>query len=256
MFAYDAMRRLGVILTICAVSVSATIINDRATAAPATVQSNLGTPLPPPSERFREGVAAYDRGDFTNAYAIWLPLAQQSDLAAMRNVALLLREGKGTTRDSVRALWFYEEAGAKGFALAQVNAAFMHLEGDGVPKNLEAAAFWFHAGALAGSPIAQYNLAVMYERGSGVEKDMPKALGWYALAARSGSKPALDRLALLVPAIEGPKAPERAPLPDAAATSQAEQDSAAAPTTPPSDAPIEEPQTDAHSLDMDDPARL
>ena len=256
MFAHDVMRRCGVVLTICAVSLSGAGFQTRAFAAPATVQSNLGTPLPPPSERFREGVEAYDRGDFETAFKIWLPLAQQSDLAAMRNVALLLREGKGTARDPVRALWFYEDAGAKGFALAQVNAAFMHLEGDGVPKNLEAAAFWFHAGARAGSPIAQYNLAVMYERGTGVEKDMPKALGWYALAARSGSTPALDRLALLVPALEGPKAPERTVLPDAAATSEAEQDVAIAPTPPPSDAaPLEEPQTGDYSLDMDDPAR-
>ncbi len=256
MFDFDAMRRRGVILTICAAALSGVALAGSAVAAPATVQSNLGTPLPPPSERFREGVAAYDKGDFTTAFNIWLPLAQQADLAAMRNVALLLREGKGTKRDPVRALWFYEEAGSKGFALAQVNAAFMHLEGDGVPKNLEAAAFWFHAGARAGSPIAQYNLAVMYERGSGVEKDMGKALGWYALAARSGSKPALDRLALLVPALEGPKAPERAELPDATASPQAEQDAATATIAPASVAPVEEPQTGAHSVDLDDPARL
>ena len=151
MFDFDAMRRLGAVLTICTVAVSGVMLTGGAMAAPATVQSNLGTPLPPPSERFREGVAAYDKGDFATAFNIWLPLAQQADLAAMRNVALLLREGKGTKRDPVRALWFYEEAGSKGFALAQVNAAFMHLEGDGVPKNLEAAAFWFHAGARAGS---------------------------------------------------------------------------------------------------------
>lgn len=165
-------------------------------------------PLPPPSERFLKGVEAYDGGDFKHAFEIWLPLAQGGDLAAMRNVALLLRTGKGTDRDPKRALWFYEEAGSKGFGLAQLNAAFMHLTGDGVPKNLEAAAFWFHAAALSGSPIAQYNLAVMYERGQGVEKDLPKALGWYALASRSGSKLALDRLAALVPSLEGPKAPK------------------------------------------------
>lgn len=181
-------------------------------AAPVAVLSDA-TPLPPPSERFQQGVAAYDKGDFAAAYGIWLPLAQQADLAAMRNVALLLREGKGVARDPKRALWFYEEAGAKGFTLAQINAAFMHLNGDGVPKNLEAAAFWFHSAARANSPIAQFNLATMYETGQGVTKDIAKALGWYALAARSGSQPALDRLAILVPELKGPDAPE-ATMPD------------------------------------------
>ncbi len=207
-------------------------------AAPVQVFPTRADPLPPPSVRFQEGVAAYDKGDFAKAFQIWLPLAQQADLAAMRNVALMLRKGEGTPRDPKRALWFYEEAGSKGFALAQVNAAFMHLEGDGVPKNLEAAAFWFHSAARAGSPIAQYNLAVMYERGTGVEKDLPKALGWYALAARSGSQPAIDRLAILVPSLDGPKAPQRteapvvntlpAPLPSLSA----EQPAPAAPAAP------------------------
>ncbi len=169
--------------------------------------------LPPPSTRFLEGVTAYDTGDYHRAFEVWLPLAQGGDLAAMRNVALMLRKGEGTPRDPARALWFYEEAGSKGFGLAQLNAAFMHLEGDGVPKNIEAAAFWFHAAALSGSPIAQYNIAVMYERGQGVDKDMPRALGWYALAARSGNKLAMDRLAVLVPSLDGPKAPKPADLP-------------------------------------------
>lgn len=196
-----------------------------ATAAPAKVLTHE-VELPPPSERFQQGVAAYDKGDFTTAFKIWLPLAQQSDLAAMRNVALLLRTGKGVARDPARALWFYEEAGSKGFALAQVNAAFMHLNGDGVPKNPEAAAFWFHAASLAGSPIAQYNLAVMYESGKGVDKDIGKAIGWYALAARGGSELAIKRLAILVPELEGPKAPERMPpspedVPGAAAQNDA-----------------------------------
>ncbi len=207
------LRRIG-IGCLCAAIVAllaATAAFDSAIAAPVQVLTHPVV-LPPASERFRQGVAAYDKGDFTQAFKIWLPLAQQTDLAAMRNVALLLRTGKGVKRDPTRALWFYEEAGSKGFTLAQVNAAFMHLEGDGVPKNLETAAFWFHEAARAGSPIAQYNLAVMYERGTGVDKDMAKALGWYALAARSGSQPAIKRLETLVPALGGPKAPEHAPM--------------------------------------------
>ncbi len=214
-----------------------------ALAAPATVLSNPSDTPPPKSELFQRGVVAYDKGDFETAFKIWLPLAQQADLAAMRNVGLMLREGKGTARDPKRALWFYEEAGSKGFTLAQVNAAFMHMKGDGVPKNLEAAAFWFHAASLAGSPIAEYNLAVLYESGQGVEKNIGMALGWYAIAARNGSKLAVERLTKLVPELEGPKAPERTeaspqdrvvaqPLPDATAPT-----APAAPTAPESVAP-------------------
>ena len=48
---------------------------------------------------FQAGVAAYDAGDYTRAYEIWLPLAKLGDLAAQRNVGHLLRLGRGTARD-------------------------------------------------------------------------------------------------------------------------------------------------------------
>jgi TPR repeat protein len=194
-------------------SVAAALLWGAAAAHAAPPEIHPEQPKIAPSIRFQEGVTAYDQGDFKRAFDIWLPLAQGGDLAAMRNVALLMRKGEGTVKDPKRALWFYEEAGRKGFALAQLNAAFMYLEGDGIPKELDAAAFWFHEAALAGSPIAQYNLGVMYEGGLGIDKDLPRALGWYALAARSGNQHAMDRLAVLVPALPGPKPPSPADKP-------------------------------------------
>lgn len=212
-FARSAFAPAFLGLRLAALAVALVMGATAVQAGPVQTLPEHTAPLPPPSARFLEGVTAYETGDFKRAFDIWLPLAQGGDLAAMRNVGLLLRKGEGTPRDPARALWFYEEAGGKGLALAQLNAAFMHLEGDGVPKNAEAAAFWFHAAAIAGSPIAQYNLAVMYERGSGVEKDLPRALAWYALAARSGNVLALDRLAVLVPSLAGPRAPKPADKP-------------------------------------------
>lgn len=161
-------------------------------------------------DKFDEGVAAYDAGDYTKAFAIWLPLAQQDDLAAMRNVALLLRQGLGVERDPARALYFYERSGRAGLVASQVNSAFMYLDGDGIPQDYRKASFWFHAAAMAGVPVARYNLGVMYERGLGVDEDPARALAWYTLAARSGHARALDRLAVLVPHLHGPPPPSDA----------------------------------------------
>jgi hypothetical protein len=164
----------------------------------------------PDSGRFNEGVAAYDAGNYKRAFDIWLPLAQRDDLAAMRNVALLLRQGKGVERDPERALYFYERAGRAGFVASQVNSAFMYLDGDGIPQDYKKASFWFHAAAMAGVPVARYNLGVMYERGLGVEEDPARALAWYTLAARAGHAQALDRLTALVPHLPGPTPPSEA----------------------------------------------
>ena len=161
----------------------------------------------PDEARFQRGVKAYDAGDYATAFKEWLPLAQHDDLAAMRNVGLLLRKGLGTKRDPERALYFFERAAEAGFVSAELNAAFMYLEGDGIPRDYEKASFWLHLAAVAGEPIAQYNLGVMFEKGLGVSRDLPRAMGWYALAARQGHSMALGRLAQLVPTLPPPNPP-------------------------------------------------
>ncbi len=178
-----------------------------------TVEDRLEQSRPDVAERsarFDEGVAAYDAGDYEEAFDIWLPLAQNDDLAAMRNVALLLRKGKGTARDPERAIYFYERAARGGLTSAQVNAAFMYLDGDGIPQDYKKASFWFHTAAIAGVPVARYNLGVLYERGLGVEADQARALAWYTLAARTGHEKALERLTQLVPSLPGPPPPSEA----------------------------------------------
>lgn len=175
-----------------------------------TVEGQIEEAGPTEAEQkalFNEGVAAFDEGDYSRAYEIWLPLAQRDDLAAMRNVALLLREGRGVERDPSRALYFYERAARAGLVAAQLNTAFMYLEGDGIEQDYKTASFWFHAAALAGVPAARYNLGVMYEKGLGVAQDSARALAWYALAARFGHEQALERLTQLVPSLPGPPPP-------------------------------------------------
>ncbi len=179
-----------------------------AAAEGASVRDLIEQQAPPRAEnkaRFNEGVAAYDSGDFARAFEIWLPIAQENDLAAMRNVALLLREGKGVGKDPARALYFFERAGRSGLVSAQVNTAFMYLNGEGTAQDYKTASFWFHAAAVAGVPAARYNLGVLYERGLGVERDPARALAWYALAAQTGHEGALKRLTELVPSLPGPE---------------------------------------------------
>lgn len=158
-------------------------------------------------QRFAEGVAAYDAGDYARAYDIWLPLAQGGDLAAQRNVGHLLRRGRGVTQDLLRARSFYEQAGRHGLISAQLNVAFMYLNGEAAKADPATAAFWFHKAAEAGASIAEYNLALMYESGRGVGADMPRALGWYARAAQNGHDLALKRLSELVAELPGPPNP-------------------------------------------------
>ncbi len=178
-------------------------------ATPLTVSSAIEAGKVPQTDprKFAEGLDRYKAGDYAAAFQIWLPLAQNGDISAMRNVGHLLRRGLGTKRDPERALYFYERAGSAGQSGSALNAAFMYLNGDGIPKKPESAAFWFFVAARLGLPQAQYNLGVLYETGTGVEKFLPVALGWYGLAAQGGNTIALERLKRLVPTLPAPPAP-------------------------------------------------
>ncbi len=152
---------------------------------------------------FAAGVEAYDGGDFTKAFAEWLPLARQGDPAAERNIGHMYRLGRGVERDPAKAVKWYRRAAEKGLARAQANLANMYLAGEGVPRDYGAAARWLYLAAVQGHVIAQYNLGQMYLSGLGVRKDPVRAMAWYNLAAKAGYQKALDKLSLLV-AASGP----------------------------------------------------
>ena len=144
--------------------------------------------------RFDQGIAAYDAGDFAQAYQIWSKLADENDLAAMRNTANLLRQGKGVEKDQHAAFKLYKEAAEKGLVTAMANVADMYLAGEGVERDPKIAAGWYARAALAGLSLAQLRLADLYEQGVGVDKDHAKALALLERAARNGYGPAQTRL--------------------------------------------------------------
>ena len=172
------------------------------------------------AKQFKQGVAAYDAKKYGRAFELWLPLAQNGDLAAQRNVAHLLRRGLGVEQDLPRARKFYEQSAEFGFVTAQTNLGVMLLEGEGGDAEPDKAAFWLDRAARGGDPIAQFHLARLYETGTGVPPTPGRALGWYALAARSGHQPSLDRLAELVMILPGPSTGENAALADDMASAQ------------------------------------
>gem|GEM_PF-1999782 len=148
------------------------------------------------SELFEQGITAYDAGDFSTAFNIWLPLAQTGNMSAQRNVANMLRRGIGTEQDQPRAVYFYRRAAETGLVNAMVNLGNMIRLGEGVDAPDEhRAASWFYAAARAGDPRAQYALAVMAALGQGMEPNRDGAEQLFRLAAKQGLRDAQLRLA-------------------------------------------------------------
>lgn len=159
-------------------------------ATPGSLEDLAGNQL-----EFDKGVAAYDEGDYSTAYAIWLPLAKSGDIAAQRNVAHMLRRGEGVPQDRERALWFYERAASVGLASAALNAGMMRIEPGAPYHDLEKGAEWLNLAAAAGSPDAMWELGLLIEKSAkSTPSDIRAAQAFIQRAAELGHEEAQLRI--------------------------------------------------------------
>jgi TPR repeat protein len=198
---------------------------------------------------FDSGVAAYDAGDYEKAFKIWWDLRYE-DIAAMRNLAMMLRKGVGTQKDPKKAEELYLRASEAGLPTAQADLADMYLKGELGPPDLARALPFLEAAAAANHPIAQYQLGQFYETGAPplVPQNLEVARQLYAAAARHGMPEAAARSAYLGPPAVESQQTASAPAsgispsgttPNPAANTQAAPPQAAAPQPVP---PLRAPQ--------------
>jgi len=149
---------------------------------------------------FDSGVAAYDAGDYQKAFGIWWDLRFE-DLAAMRNLGMMLRKGQGTAKDPAKAEEVYLRAAEAGLPTAQADLADMYLKGELGPPDLARALPLLQAAAAANHPVAQYQLGQFYETGAPplVPQNLEVARQLYASAAKHGMPEAAARAAFLGP---------------------------------------------------------
>lgn len=148
--------------------------------------------------QFKQGVKAYEAGEYVAAFKVWLPLAYDDDPAAQRNLGHLYRMGLGVAQDFTKAADWYTRAAELGLTRAQANLGNMYLRGQGVEQDYEEALHWFERAAAQGHPISQYNMGLMYEAGLGIDADDAEAVKWFYLASKGGHAKALSKLALLI----------------------------------------------------------
>lgn len=110
---------------------------------------------------FAKATQAYDAGDYTTARRYWEKLADNYDLAAMRNLGHLYRKGLGVEKDGDKARTYYLAAAKRGFAPAQYNLARMYLAADGIAFDREAGMSWLRRAAANGFAPAQQYLQLM-----------------------------------------------------------------------------------------------
>ena len=177
---------------------------------------------------FNSGVAAYDAGDYQKAFKIWWDLRYE-DIAAMRNLAMMLRKGQGVAKDPKQAEEIYQRAAEAGLPTAQADLADMLLKGEAGPPNLAKALPLLQAAAAANHLVAQFVLGELYETGAPplVPQILDVSRELYAAAAKHGMTEAAERLrvvgppptaaasSMAAPGISPAVAPQAAPVPAA-----------------------------------------
>ena len=135
---------------------------------------------------FKTAVAAYGRGELTEAASGFRTLAEAGNTDAQFNLALMYMRGEGVPKDAVEAVHWYRRAAAQGNPNAQLNLGACYVHSTGVREDLAEAARWYHCAAEQGDADSQYNLAMLYVGGRGVPYDVVEAYAWADVAAAQG----------------------------------------------------------------------
>lgn len=81
----------------------------------------------------KEGIAAYQRGDYATAYRQFLPLAKRGHADAQAKLGSMYALGHGVPQDDTTAARWFRKAAEQGHADAQALLGVAYAEGQGVP---------------------------------------------------------------------------------------------------------------------------
>jgi hypothetical protein len=132
---------------------------------------------------FKNGKAAYDRGDYVKAYKEFKPLADQGLAEAQYILGLMCQAGQGVPKDYAEVVKWFRQAAEQGFPPAQRELGGLYANGQGVPQYHAEAIKWYRKAAEQGDDEAQFELGWAYADGNSVPQDFIQAYMWFDLAA-------------------------------------------------------------------------
>ena len=96
----------------------------------------------PALSQYDKGSAAYKRGDFDAALAVFRPLAESGDAKAQSILGMMYNYGEGLPVDHRESARWYRRAAEQDYSVAQYNLGMAYLEGKGVKVNTDDAIEW------------------------------------------------------------------------------------------------------------------
>lgn len=136
----------------------------------------------PAQATVKDGVDAWQAGDYAKAIANWRKPADDGDADAQFNLGQAYKLGRGVPADSKTAQSWYLKAAQQGHEQAQANLGLMMFQGG----DRQGAIPWIIKAAQNGEPRAEYVLGTAMFNGDLVPRDWPRAYALMTRAAAAG----------------------------------------------------------------------
>jgi len=153
----------------------------------------LAIASPATAASVKDGVDAWQRGEFVNAVNIWRPLAKAGDPDAAFDLGQAYKLGRGVPADLGKARELYGVAAKTGHAEGIANYGLLLFQAG----QRAAAMPWIMQASEAGDPRAQYVYATALFNGDFVPRNPSKAYALMSRAAAVGLPQATTNLAII-----------------------------------------------------------
>ncbi len=109
----------------------------------------------PADLEFRNGLSAYNGGNYLKALEIWLPLAQHEDAPSQAGVGFIYHRGLGVEVDDQKAFFWLRKAAEHGQPEGQMMLGTLYFYGQGVGQSYVQAYAWCDLAQDGGSADAE-----------------------------------------------------------------------------------------------------
>jgi len=140
------------------------------------------------AQTVKQGIEAWQKGDYQAAVEVWRPLADRGDADALFNLAQAYRFGRGVSANLATAKSLLERAGRAGHVESQTTLGLLLLQSGEQVEALK----WLGQAAQAGERRALLVYGTALINGDGVTQD--RALGYaYVHSAAAAGLPAAKK---------------------------------------------------------------
>lgn len=148
---------------------------------------------PVSAQSVKAGIDAWQKSDYSEAVAIWRPLAEKGDADAAFNLGQAYRLGRGVPLNIGAAQTWFERAASQGHVDAQTTLGLLLFQNGNHIGGLR----WLKAASEKGEPRAMLVYGTALYNGDGAPQDPVLGYAYVSRAAAQGLAAAKDTLAQL-----------------------------------------------------------